>query len=93
MHGASREDLPRAPQILSAALIRVLPDGFLLKMFYQWSHVQLDFVAFPVCLKDNLRSCPNKTAVIKMGEYTSVSHACAFWDFSLGIQFYLVLLK
>ena len=31
MHGASREDLPRAPQILSAALIRVLPDGFLLK--------------------------------------------------------------
>jgi hypothetical protein len=31
MHGASREDLPRAPQIVSAALIRVLPDGFLLK--------------------------------------------------------------
>ena len=31
MHGASREDLPRAVQILSAALIRVLPDGFLLK--------------------------------------------------------------
>jgi hypothetical protein len=31
MHGASREDLPRAPQILSAALIRVLPEGFLLK--------------------------------------------------------------
>jgi hypothetical protein len=28
---ASREDLPRAPQILSAALICVLPDGFLLK--------------------------------------------------------------
>jgi hypothetical protein len=26
-----------------------------------------------------------------MGEYSSVSHACAFWDFSLGIQFYLVL--
>jgi hypothetical protein len=31
MHGAYREDLPRAPQILSAALIRVLPNGFLLK--------------------------------------------------------------
>jgi hypothetical protein len=31
MHGASKEDLPRAVQILSAALIRVLPDGFLLK--------------------------------------------------------------
>jgi hypothetical protein len=31
MHGTSREDLPQAPQILSAALIRVLPDGFLLK--------------------------------------------------------------
>jgi hypothetical protein len=31
MHGASREDLLRAAQILSAALIRVLPDGFLLK--------------------------------------------------------------
>ena len=31
MHGASREDLPRAPQILSAAVIRVLPDGFHLK--------------------------------------------------------------
>jgi hypothetical protein len=31
MHGASREDLPRAPQTLLAALIRVLPDGFLLK--------------------------------------------------------------
>jgi hypothetical protein len=28
MHGASREDLPRAPQILSAD---VLPDGLLLK--------------------------------------------------------------
>jgi hypothetical protein len=33
MHGASREDLPRATQILLAALIRVLPDGFLLKVF------------------------------------------------------------
>jgi hypothetical protein len=31
MHGASREDLPEGPRILSAALIRVLPDGFLLK--------------------------------------------------------------
>ena len=43
MHGASREDLPRATQILSAALIRVLPDGFLLKVFV------LKVFVFTVC--------------------------------------------
>ena len=31
MHEASREDFPRAPQILSAALIRVPPNVFILK--------------------------------------------------------------
>jgi hypothetical protein len=90
MHGATREDLPRAPQILSDALIRVLPDGFLLKaivlryvninissppqlsplataltlchMFYQWSHVRLDFVAFPFFLKEYMRSCPKQNS-------------------------------
>jgi hypothetical protein len=95
MHGASREDLPRAPQILSAALIRVLPDGFLLKtiFFTVWEHaytpppqlsrlattltlchmfyhamITCTCVAFPVCLKDNLRSCPkqNSSDQIKM---------------------------
>jgi hypothetical protein len=79
MHGASREDLPRAPQILSAAVIRVLPDGFLLKAIvvtvceHEYPppptiassydpHVRLDFVAFPVCLKDNPRSCPKQNS-------------------------------
>jgi hypothetical protein len=37
----------------------------------QWSHVWLDFVAFAVCLKDNLRNCPkphssNRNAIIQL---------------------------
>jgi hypothetical protein len=110
MHGASREDLPRGPQILSAALIRVLPDGFLLKaiVFTVCEHEytppppQLSRLATTLTLSVSYvlpvitraaRFCsfsslsklkvicavvPNKTAVIKMGEYISVSHACAF---------------